>query len=150
MAGRTYRYFKGEPVYPFGHGLSYTSFRYAPLTVEPVNGSVENGLRVRTTVTNSGARAGDDVAQLYITPPRFDGAPRIALRGFQRITLNPGETKSVEFMLNPRDLSFVTAAGERGLIPGDYGLSVGGGQPDDSPQSQQARFSIARKVTLPK
>ena len=150
MAGRTYRYFRGKPVYPFGHGLSYTSFRYAPLTVEPVNGSVENGLHVRTAITNTGARAGDEVAQLYITPPRFEGAPRLALRGFQRVTLKPGETRNVEFTLSPRDLSFVTMAGERRLIPGDYGLSVGSGQPDEGVQGQQARYSITRMIPLPK
>ncbi|MEC3949126.1 glycoside hydrolase family 3 C-terminal domain-containing protein [Sphingobium sp. HWE2-09] len=150
MDGRTYRYFKGTPVYPFGHGLSYTSFRYAPLSVEPIDGSVENGLRVRTSITNSGARAGDDVAQLYITPPRFDGAPRTALRGFQRVTLKPGETQPVEFILSPRDLSFVTMAGDRAMLPGAYQLSVGSGQPDQPVQQQKAVYSIARLVPLPK
>jgi len=150
MDGRTYRYFKGTPVYPFGHGLSYTSFRYAPLSVEPIDGSIENGLRVRTSITNSGARAGDDVAQLYITPPRFAGAPRTALRGFQRVTLKPGETKPVEFTLSPRDLSFVTMAGDRALLAGAYQLSVGSGQPDQPVQQQKADYSITKIVPLPK
>jgi len=105
---------------------------------------------VRTAITNRGARAGDEVAQLYITPPRFEGAPRLALRGFQRVTLKPGETRNVEFTLSPRDLSFVTIAGERGLIPGDYGLSVGSGQPDEGVQGQQARYTITKMIPLPK
>ncbi|WP_422633338.1 glycoside hydrolase family 3 C-terminal domain-containing protein [Sphingobium sp.] len=150
MEGRTYRYFKGEPVYPFGHGLSYTSFRYASASIEPVNGAVENGLRVRTSITNTGGREGDDVAQLYITPPRFDGAPKTALRGFQRISLKPGETKPVDFILSPRDLSFVTAEGVRALIPGTYQLSVGSGQPTDGAGKQNARYSITKMVELPK
>ncbi|WP_242123621.1 glycoside hydrolase family 3 C-terminal domain-containing protein [Sphingobium sp. Sx8-8] len=150
MDGRTYRYFKGKPVYPFGYGLSYTSFRYAPLSVEPLNGAAENGLRVRTTVTNTGSRTGDDVAQLYITPPRFEGAPRTALRGFQLVTLKPGEERPVEFILSPRDLSFVSRAGDRGLIPGTYQLDIGSGQPGETTQGQKASYSISRAVSLPK
>jgi beta-glucosidase len=150
MDGRTYRYFKGTPVYPFGHGLSYTRFRYAPLTIEAIDGATENGLRVRTSITNSGARAGDDVAQLYITPPRFGGAPRTALRGFQRVSLKPGETREIAFTLSPRDLSFVTMAGARGLIPGAYQLSVGSGQPGTDAPSQSATYTLSKAVPLPK
>lgn len=150
MNGRTYRYFKGTPVYRFGDGLSYTSFTYTAPAIEPVGGAVENGITVRTRITNSGAPAGDDVAQLYITPPGFQGAPRIALRGFQRVTLKPGESRDLIFTLSPRDLSFVTMAGDRALIPGDYALSVGSGQPGEGVQTQQVRYSIAKTVALPK
>ena len=150
MNGRTYRYFKGTPVYRFGDGLSYTRFTYTAPVVDPVGGGTENGITVRTRITNSGARAGDDVAQLYITPPGFEGAPRIALRGFQRVSLKPGESRDLIFTLSPRDLSFVTMAGERALIPGDYGLSIGSGQPGEGVQTQQARYSITKTVPLPK
>lgn len=147
---RTYRYFKGTPVYRFGDGLSYTRFTYSAPAIEPVGGAVENGITVRTRITNSGARAGDDVAQLYITPPGFDGAPRIALRGFQRVSLKPGESRDLVFTLSPRDLSFVTMAGERALIPGGYALNIGSGQTGEGVQTQQALYTITKQVSLPK
>lgn len=150
MEGRTYRYFRGTPVYPFGHGLSYTRFHYDPLIIEPLDGAAENGLRVSTRVTNIGQRQGNEVAQLYITPTAFDGAPRTALRGFQRLSLKAGESQSVTFTLSPRDLSFVTLAGERMLIPGSYELNVGGGQPGANAPGKRARYSINKAVKLPK
>ena len=150
MGGRTYRYFKGTPVYPFGYGLSYTRFTYTPPVIEPIGGVVENGITVRTQITNSGQRAGDDVAQLYITPPAFDGAPRTALRGFQRVSLKPGESRAIEFTLSPRDLSFVTMAGERALIPGDYRLTIGSGQPSTDIPVETGSYHISRSVPLPK
>ncbi|MDO7836392.1 glycoside hydrolase family 3 C-terminal domain-containing protein [Sphingobium sp. HBC34] len=150
MNGRTYRYFKGTPVYPFGYGLSYTRFTYTQPTIEPVGGAVENGISIHTQITNSGTRPGDDVAQLYIKPPGFDGAPRLALRGFQRVSLKPGETRKVTFTLSPRDLSFVTMAGERALIPGDYRLTVGSGQPDGEQPDQAITYTVSRSVDLPK
>jgi beta-glucosidase len=150
MKGRTYRYFTGTPVYPFGYGLSYSTFEYAPLAIEPTNGSSEQGVRVTTTVKNTSSRAGEEVAELYLTPPTFDGAPRIALRGFQRFALQPGESKRVTFELNPRDLSFVRADGIRQVFKGDYHVSVGSGQPGQDVSTQSASLSIAKEVQLPK
>ncbi|GLI96866.1 glucan 1,4-alpha-glucosidase [Sphingobium sp. BS19] len=150
MDGRTYRYFKGKPVYPFGYGLSYTSFAYGPLRVEPVNGALENGLTVVTDITNTGAREGEEVSQLYISPPGFEGAPRTALRGFQRVSLQPGERRTIRFTLSPRDMSFVTNEGERQLIPGSYRLSIGSGQPDSGVPTQGTTYAIAKTVDLPK
>jgi beta-glucosidase len=149
MKGRTYRYFSGTPVYSFGYGLSYTTFGYGPVSVEPVGGAAENGLRVTTEVTNTGAREGQEVAELYLTPPRFDGAPQLALRGFHRLDLKPGEKRQVTFELSPRDLSFVTADGVRQLVPGQYTVSVGSGQPDGGAVHQSAGYAIARAVKLP-
>ena len=150
MAGRTYRYFKGTPVYPFGFGLSYTSFRYGKLAIAKVRGSAENGLIVTADITNTGTRDGDEVAQVYLTPPTFEGAPQIALRGFQRLSLKKGETKSVSFALSPRDLSFVTKDGVRQVISGNYKLSVGSGQPIGNTAGVSGSYSVAKKVTLPK
>ena len=149
IKGRTYRYFTGTPVYPFGYGLSYTTFGYTPLTVQAVNGPPENGVRVTTQVTNTGTREGDEVAELYLTPPPFEGAPRRALRGFQRVSLKPGEHRSVVFELSPRDLSFVSADGIRQVMPGGYTVSVGSGQPDAATAHQQAIFSVTTTVKLP-
>ena len=148
MQGRTYRYYAGTPVYPFGAGLSYTTFSYTPLRVEPVGGAPENGIVVTTEVANTGTREGDEVAQLYLTPPAFDGAPRRALRGFQRISLRPGERRQVSFRLSPRDLSFVTRDGVRQLTPGQYKLSVGSGQPGTGVAQQDAALVLKQAVLL--
>jgi beta-glucosidase len=150
MAGRTYRYFQGTPVYPFGHGLSYTSFGYGPLKVEPLNGDAGRGIRVTTEVRNTGARAGDEVAQLYLNFPADPGAPRVALRGFQRVSLRPGEARTLTFELSPRDLSAVNMDGERRVLVGDYRVSVGSGQPGTGVSGQSTGFSVGEAVTLPK
>ena len=149
MAGRTYRYFTGAPVYPFGHGLSYTQFAYAPLDVTPIAGGTR-GVRVATAVRNTGSREGDEVAQLYLTFPDDPGAPRIALRGFQRVTLKPGEARTIRFDLSPRDLSAVTLDGVRKLLAGQYRVTVGSGQPGPGVASQSAAFKIGEALTLPK
>jgi len=149
MRGRTYRYYTGTPVYPFGYGLSYATFEYGQLKVEGVKGGMENGLRVTATVTNTSKRAGEEVTQLYLEPPRFDGAPRMALRGFQRFTLQPGERKTVVLELSPRDLSFVSRDGRRQVMTGEYRVNVGSGQPGTGVPSQSAAFSVSREVALP-
>ena len=144
MRGRTYRYFEGDPVYPFGYGLSYTGFSYAPLQVRPAPGGASEGLRVRTEVSNTGARAGDEVAQLYLDFPDIEGLPRIALRGFRRVTLAPGERRTLEFDLDPRDLSAVDVEGVRQVMPGRYRVWGGGGQPGTGVAGQGAAFAVDR------
>ena len=149
MTGRTYRYYTGTPVYPFGYGLSYTHFAYDGLSVQPIDGAAEKGLHVTVTVRNDGGRDGSEVSELYVTPPAFDGAPRLALRGLQRLDLKPGESRQVSFDLSPRDLSFVDRDGSRKIIPGTYGLSVGSGQPAEGEAHSQARFTVASETILP-
>jgi beta-glucosidase len=149
MRGRTYRYYTGTPVYPFGYGLSYAKFEYGSVRVEGVSGDLENGVRVTTTVTNTSKRAGEEVAQLYLEPPKFDGAPRLALRGFQRFTLQPGERRTIALELSPRDLSFVNRDGRRQLMAGEHRVSVGSGQPGTGVPSQSTTFSLSREVVLP-
>jgi len=149
MEGRTYRYFTGTPVYPFGYGLSYTSFAYAPLELTPASGGAEQGLRVTTEVRNTGDRAGDEVVQLYLNFPDVPGAPKIALRGYQRVTLAPGERRKVAFDLSPRDLSAVTAGGTREVMAGQYRVSIGSGQPGTDVPVQSAGFKTSRIVPLP-
>ena len=150
MTGRTYRYFTGTPVYPFGHGLSYTRFDYAPPGLTPARGGAEQGVRVTTRVTNRGSRAGEEVAQLYLTFPDRPGVPRIALRGFQRIALRPGETREVAFALSPRDLSSVTPDGARSVAAGRYRITVGAGQPGTGAPFQSAQFTARQSAELPK
>ncbi|MFL6617454.1 MAG: glycoside hydrolase family 3 C-terminal domain-containing protein, partial [Povalibacter sp.] len=149
MVGRTYRYFKGTPVYPFGYGLSYSRFEYAPLKLETINGDIASGIRVSTTVTNTSAVAGDEVAQLYLDPPEFEGAPRVALRGFQRFNLRPGEHKEISFQLSPRDLSFVTRDGLRKVFQGEYQLSIGSAQSGDGLPSQATSMKVAKEMAVP-
>ena len=149
MQGRTYRYFTGKPVYAFGHGLSYTSFDYAPLSVTPASGGAEAGLRVTTDVRNTGQRAGDEVVQLYLNFPDQPGAPQVALRGFQRVSLKPGEQRTVSFDLSPRDISAVALDGTRLVMAGKYRVTVGSGQPDTGVPGRSATFTTTHAVPLP-
>lgn len=150
MAGRTYRFFDKPVVYPFGHGLSYSTFRYEPPRIEVQDDGSELQLLVRTAITNTSSRDGDEVAQLYLTPPAFDGAPRLALRGFQRLHLKAGERREVSYRLSARDLSFVDRDGVRQVMPGSYRLSVGGGQPGTGATVQADTFTLARRQLLPR
>nr|WP_255719502.1 glycoside hydrolase family 3 C-terminal domain-containing protein [Pelomonas sp. P8] len=150
MAGRTYRFFDKPVVYPFGHGLSYSTFRYEAPQVEVQDDGKDVALVVRTAITNTSARDGDEVAQLYLAPPRFEGGPRLALRGFQRLHLKAGERREVTYRLPARDLSFVDRDGVRQVMPGSYRVSVGGGQPDTGVPFESATFSFARSVLLPR
>lgn len=150
MRGRTYRYFTGTPVYPFGHGLSYTSFSYGPVEVRPASGGAQNGLTVTTRLTNSGARAGDEVAQLYLDFPDIPNMPRHALRGFQRVSLKPGESRTLRFDLSPRDLSSVTPEGMRRVAPGSYRVTIGSGQPGTGVAGESAAFAVDTARELPK
>uniref|UniRef100_B0SVR3 Beta-glucosidase n=1 Tax=Caulobacter sp. (strain K31) TaxID=366602 RepID=B0SVR3_CAUSK len=150
MAGRTYRYFEGTPVYPFGYGLSYTRFDYGPLKIEPATKGAGQGLRVTTTIKNVGTRPGEEVAQLYLDFPKTPGAPRLALRGFQRIALKPGETRDITFALSPRDLSSVDLDGEHRVSAGLYRVSVGSGQPDTGVAGRSADFAVDAAVSVAK
>ena len=129
MAGRTYRYFTGEPLYPFGHGLSYTTFAYKGLKV-PDTLVAGRPVEVSVTVTNTGERAGDEVVQLYVTDREASvPVPIRKLVGFARISLAAGESKTVSFTINPRDLSVITDDTRRVIEPGVFELTVGGKQP---------------------
>ena len=130
MANRTYRYFTGKPLYPFGYGLSYTTFSYSDLSVPAQAIAAGQPLAADVTVTNTGKLAGDEVVQLYLRFPAVKGAPRIALRGFQRIHLEPGASTKVHFDLKARDLGMVTEDGNPIVAQGDYTISIGGGQPE--------------------
>jgi beta-glucosidase len=127
MKGRTYRYFTGEPLFPFGYGMSYTTFTYRDLSV-PQRAAAGEDVRVSVEVENTGKMAGEEVAQLYVRGPGKDG-PIHSLEGFQRVSLQPGERKMVQFTLNARNLSQVDARGQRMVEPGAFEISVGGQQP---------------------
>jgi beta-glucosidase len=147
MEGRTYRYFRGEVLFPFGHGLSYTRFRYRDLRVAggASDAAVRAGdsLAVSVEVENAGAMEGDEVVQVYVSA--LD-APAVApvrwLAGFERIALQPGERRRVTFTLAPRALSLVDGAGERAVAPGRYDISVGGKQPGFSGLADAATTEV--------
>jgi beta-glucosidase len=130
MAGRTYRYFSGEPLYPFGFGLSFTHFQYGNLQADAAKIETGAQLRVSVQVKNSGKVAGDDVVQLYLT--RLNApvpVPIRALAGFSRVHFKPGESKVVSFNLAPRQMSVIDNNGKRFVFPGKVRIEVGGKQP---------------------
>ena len=133
MAQRTYRYFTEQPLYPFGYGLSYTTFRYDKAEVDSPQVEADGTVSISARVTNAGKVAGDEVVQLYLTHQGVEGAPIRALAGFQRVHLEPGASQTVKFSLRDRDLSIVDASGARRIVPGDVKVWIGGGQPIAGP-----------------
>jgi beta-glucosidase len=147
MKGRTYRYFSGKPLYPFGYGLSYTDFTYSNIHLSTQTVTAGQPLVVDAEVQNTGRVAGDAVAELYLTPPPSDLAPRLALKGFERVHLAPGDKTTVHFTLSPRDLSQVAADGQRHVQAGSYSVYVGNSQPD--PANIGTPFTITGEQDLP-
>ncbi len=130
MENRTYRYFKGDPLYPFGFGLSYTTFAYRNLEITPAEISSGGSVSVQIEVENTGGVAGDEVVQLYLADVEAtQPIPRIQLQGFSRVRLAPGEKQTVAFTLTPAQMSFAGEDGKWILEPGEFRVWVGGGQP---------------------
>jgi len=129
MEGRTYRYFRQTPLYPFGFGLSYTHFAYSDLNLQKVAKMGEN-IKVSVKVTNAGDRDGDEVVQLYLTDEKASTPrPIRQLEGFKRITLKKGESQTVQFELEPRQLSMINDKNKQVVEPGYFTITVGGQQP---------------------
>jgi len=149
MDNRTYRYFTGKPLYPFGYGLSYTTFSYSALHLPKAPVAAGEALAAEVTVTNTGKVAGDEVAQLYLSFPDVKGAPLRALRGFKRVHLEPGTSQTVHFELKARDLSMVTDDGVIEVAAGKYKVSVGGGQPDTGAPTAAGTFEVTGTKVLP-
>lgn len=133
MKGRTYRYFEGKPLYPFGHGLSYTRFQYSGLKLDKRKVNAEGEVTVSVQVKNTGKRAGDEVVQLYVHPldPQRERA-RQELRGVERITLQPGEKRRVTFTLKPaRDFTHYDDEKNRYAVDvGRYEIQIGASSQD--------------------
>lgn len=130
MEGRTYRYMEEEPLYPFGYGLSYTSFAYGNL-VAPNQLITGGDLAIQVDVENSGDKAGDEVVQLYVKHLSSSvPTPRFSLQGFQRISLAKNEKQTVSFTLSPRQLAIFDNEGRCLMEPGTVEIFVGGSQPD--------------------
>ncbi len=142
MKNRTYRYFSGPVLYPFGYGLSYSTFGYDHLKLSATTLHAGQPLSVQVRVTNTSARAGDEVAQLYLQFGALAGAPGRALRAFQRLHLQAGESRTVNFTLAPRQLSHVNEAGQVLVSAGRYQVSVGSGQPRITPNVVSAPLTV--------
>ncbi len=178
MANRTYRYLTEQPLYPFGYGLSYSTFSYAApeatagvaayakaiaSTKDPQSNSVatttptttfpgDSSITVTTHVTNTSKLPGDEVVELYISHPNPDGAPIRALAGFERIHLNAGASRAVSFLLTPRELSIVTTAGQRQVPAGPIDLWLGSAQPvtlPNRPTPNGVHLNLTVSTTTP-
>jgi beta-glucosidase len=130
MDNRTYRFFKGDPLYPFGFGLSYTSFSYDNLLIPDQIESNEK-LKISVDVENSGDMAGDEVVQVYVKDVSASvRVPRHSLQAFERITLQPGEKRTITIELSPRNMALLNEDMKWMVEPGEFIISIGGGQPD--------------------
>ena len=151
MKGRTYRYFEGRPLYPFGYGLSYTTFRYDTPVCTAKTTVTGESVKVVTRVRNTGSVAGDEVVQLYVSHPDApEPKPIRALKGVKRIHLQPGEEQIVEFTLTPRNLALVDVDGTTACCPGRISFYIGGSQPvseaDRRQHSAEIRVKGPRRV----
>jgi beta-glucosidase len=149
MIGRTYRYADWEPQYPFGFGLSYTSFNYTDLALEKASAAPGEPLLLKFHVTNTGALEAEEVAQVYLSDLEASvTVPFHKLVGFQRLRLQPGESRKLVFTIKPEDMMLVDEDGVRRLEPGEFLVSVGGcspggrGQQLGAPPMQVARFVV--------
>ena len=152
MANRTYRYFKGKPLFAFGDGLSYTTFAYSNVRLSSEELRAGEPLTVEADVKNTGQAAGDEVAELYLIPPSTTISPKLSLAGFQRVHLDAGSRKHLEFHLDPRTLSQVDTKGARAVVPGRYRVSLGGSQPDGDAAAgvTTKSFNIAGRQEIPR
>ena len=147
MTNQTYRYFKGGPLYPFGYGLSYTSFKYDNLKI---NSEYKAGdsIRISVDVTNNGALAGDEVVQVYVSNLNSQvPVPIRALKGFKRIHLQPGKTEAVYFTISPDAFSIIDEDNRRVILPGKFEISVGGGQPGSKGSTEKINI-LTKRISL--
>jgi beta-glucosidase len=155
MDGRTYRFFKGQPLYPFGHGLSYTKFKYSGFTVSSSSVAPGDSVIVSATVENSGPREGDEVVQLYVTDVQASvRVPIRSLAGIERVHLQSGERRVVSFKIDPRQLAVITNDGRTVVEPGEFKVTIGGKQPGLTGTANAAttgfvegRFSVTGTAT---
>lgn len=149
MEGHTYRYFRGEPLYPFGYGLSYSKFAYSDLRITKSAKAGEQ-VSVSAVVQNVGAIAGEEVVQLYITNSSAKvPVPIRSLAGADRVSLEPGEKRKISFSLTPRQMSVIDNAGNRVVEPGVFEVSIGGKQPGFSGKADaKTTQTLSKKFVL--
>ncbi len=151
MANRTYRYFRGKPWHGFGYGLSYSKFAYSGLKLPAQPVAAGDSVLVEVDVRNVSQRAGDEVAELYLTQPKQALTPIRTLGAFARVHLAPGQTVHVALPISARTLGQVNEKGERVIVPGEYQVSVGGTQPGESEGGVAGTFTVSGSArTLPR
>jgi beta-glucosidase len=150
MAGRTYRYMTSRPLYPFGYGLSYTRFSFGELNLEKEEITAEEILNVSVQVKNSGAMAGEEVVQLYLSVPDPDtNQPLWSLKDFHRIALEAGASTTVSFEIGREDLAQFNEAGEEEVLPGKYTLYLGNGSPGERGEELGVQLVSASFTLVP-
>jgi beta-glucosidase len=149
LKGRTYRYFTGKPLWGFGYGLSYSTFKYGPVKLSSATLKAGEPLTATVTVTNAGRLGGEEVVEAYLKTPQ-DGGPIHSLVGFSRVTIAPGASKEVTLKIDPRSLSSVDDQGNRSILEGKYTLSIGGAQPEETKAKSEAGFTVSGTMALPK
>lgn len=150
MQGRTYRYFSGKPLYGFGFGLSYTSFAYSNLKIKPAKIRAGEPVMIEGDVKNTGAIDGDEVVEVYLMQPKTSNTPLRQLAGFKRLHLAAGDSTHIRIRIDPRSMGQVDDKGNRVILAGNYTVSLGGAQPQDSVTVQTGRFKVAGTMKLPK
>ena len=149
LKNRTYRYFSGKPLWGFGYGLSYSSFKYGPVKLSAESIKAGEPITATVSVTNTGKMSGDEVVEAYLKTPQQDG-PIHSLVGFERVTIGPGATKEVSIKIDPRGLSSVDDQGNRSILAGKYTLTLGGAQPQETQAKSEAGFTVSGSESLPK
>lgn len=149
IKGRTYRYYQGKPLWGFGYGSSYTTFKYGPVTLSTETPNAGDAIAATVTVSNAGTTGGDEVVEAYVKTPQADG-PVHSLVGMQRITLAPGASKQVTLDIDPRSISSVDERGNRSILAGKYTLWLGGAQPHETDAVSKAEFTVKGTLALPK
>jgi beta-glucosidase len=144
MANRTYRYFKGETLYPFGFGLSYTNFKYSNLKLSKTSIKKNESVQIEVTVSNIGKYKGDEVVQLYITHDGLENAPLSALKSFKRITLERGASQQINFNINSDLLTLIDTNGNSVFTPGKVKLIISGSSPGK--RSEELGYSKVEAV----
>jgi beta-glucosidase len=149
MKGRTYRYFTGKPLWGFGYGLSYSTFKYGPVKLSADNIKAGDPLTATVTVTNTGTVTCDEVVEAYLKTPQPDG-PIHSLVGFQRVNIAEGQSRDVAITIDPRSLSTVDDKGNRSILDGKYELTLGAAQPQDTDAKSVAQFTVTGTQPLAK
>jgi beta-glucosidase len=149
LKGRTYRYFTGNPIWGFGYGLSYTTFKYGAVKLSSESVRAGDPVTATVTVTNIGTTGGDEVIQAYLKTPQT-GGPIHSLVGFERVAIAAGAGRDVTFTIDPRWLSSVDDEGSRSILPGKYTLTIGGAQPQETEAKSEATFTVTGTANVPK
>lgn len=149
MKGRTYRYMTGDPLYPFGFGLSYTSFQYSDIAIDKAKIKKGETVTVTTKVTNTGKSDGEEVVQLYVTDVKASTrVPLYSLDGVKRLKLKSGESQTISFQVTPRMMELVNDNGDRVLESGDFKVTIAGSSPSPVAQTLGAATPASIQFTM--